>query len=128
MNFFAQGSDPEEKLSEALARSARNVGVRGREPPEKFLGATPFRSSENAPFGLKLAELSKQVLATYPSEKARSSTAALSFGWQAARVLHFHFISFHFISFNFNISRRVALHPIGWFSRGPPHKNLQYNK
>ena len=71
------------------------MGVRGREPPEKFLGATPFRSSENAPFGLKLAELTKQVLATYPSEKACSSTVALSFGWQAARVLHVHWPSFY---------------------------------
>ena len=55
------GADPDGKLSEApaRARSASNGGVRGREPPQKFLGATPFRSSENAPFGLKLAELSK---------------------------------------------------------------------
>ena len=37
-------------------------------------------------------------------------------------------VFFHFISFHFNILRRVALHPIEWFSRGPPHKNLQYNK
>ena len=57
---YSTGADPEGKLSEALwlARSASNAGVWGVGAPETFLGATPFRLLENAPFGLKLAELS----------------------------------------------------------------------